>query len=121
MVNDKKYGGITIFIGSVLLICIALIAYYIAFIPKLIENEQVYKDFSGNIVFIKIINKYIAFFKPIFGDTPSTPMLSIFIPLAIIILIAFSIYLNKFLVQKKLENIKSNEEVVYNDQSAIQG
>lgn len=121
MDSKKKYGSLTIFVGSITLVCSLLIKYYISFIEKFAETEQTYDVLSEKNLFGIVVNKYISLFTSFFGDTPSTPLLAIFIPGTIVLTALFFYYLYKYINQKHIKKMKSKEEAVFNDQSTIQG
>jgi hypothetical protein len=121
-IEEKNYGGSSIFFGSLLLIDAALIVYNLFFIQTFKELDQTYYSVSTNASFLeKLADRYFSFFARFFGFYPSTKVLAVTIPLAFVFLVWFLDDYTKYLKQKakkkaangffETENVQTQEAV----------
>lgn len=101
IVDEKNYGGSSIFYGVLLLLDIALIGYNLYFMRIFKEIGQTYYPVSSSASFIeKFADRYFSFFAQFFGYYPSTKVLAVTIPLAFVFLVWFLDDFSKYLKQK---------------------
>ncbi|PKM62976.1 MAG: hypothetical protein CVU97_02510 [Firmicutes bacterium HGW-Firmicutes-21] len=127
MEQEKKYGGIALFLGIVTFLCYFFIAYNLYFIRIFKQAGQTIPALASNATTVqKVVDKYISFYATFFGRYPSTQVLSVLLPISVVAIVAFIIYLDKYIKQKNeekrlIDNRINTEEAAINDQSAIQG
>lgn len=130
-VDEKNYGGTSIFYGSLLLLDLALIVYNLYFMKIFKEIKQTYYPVSSDDSFLeKIADRYFSFFAQFFGYYPSTKVLAVTIPLAFVFLIWFIDDFSKYLKQRERKKAaagifemsdQTQETMNVTDQEAIDG
>ena len=119
MEQNKKYGGITLFLGFVLLLCSALVAYNLYFMQIFKNITQTYEALCENANNAeKLVHTYVSLYARFFGEYPSTQVLSVLVPVTLGVIIAFVIYFDKYLSQRKNEKM-TFKEATTDDQPAI--
>ena len=122
MEQDKKYGGTAGFFGFLALLCLGLTAYNIYSIRLFEQANQTISNIPVNAsVAHKIADKYVSLFIPLFGNYPTTQVLSVLLPVTLAVLTVFGVYAYRYFMQQSNKNKPQLKEVAEDDQPAIQG
>lgn len=111
-IEERNYGGSSIFYAVLLLIDVALIVYNLIFMQTFKEIGQVYYPVASNASFIeKFADRYFSFFAQFLGYYPSTKVLAVAIPLAFLFFVWFIDDYSKYLKQKARKKAALNLEM----------